>query len=648
MKIPSLISTIKEGDLQERARAARKDILTMTTVAGSGHPGGSMSTIDLLLSTLERSNLRPDNHTNFYRDHIVVSHGHVSPAVYAALVQYGFIEQNTVLGTYRLAGSLYQGHIERYLPGVDWTTGNLGQGLAAACGIALALKKGGDEIHTVYAICSDGEHAKGQIAEARHFAVHHGLDNLVVLIDFNGLQISGSVHDVMRVNIVEEYLAAGWNMQEIDGHDLSAIQEALETASSISGVPKCIVGKTILGKGVSFMENKPSFHGKALSEVEYIQALEELGYESELDIVKQHRATQIKGFPKRPLLHTQLAIDGGVRRVYPPDVMTDMRSGWGQALFDIGELNQNILVFDCDLSESVKTKAFAEAFPDRFVQAGVQEHATATIAGAASISDQLVFWADYGAFAVDEVYNQQRLNFINDANLKTVCTHCGIDVGEDGPTHQVVDTIGLLRNLPATRVLLPADPNQADALTRYMATTAGNMFMLMGRSKVPVILDKEGHPFYGETYVFKPGEWDWLREGDAGLIAAWGTMTSRALAAADEAKKYGIEVGVVSIPSLDQPSPNTLTKLRQVPWVITVEDHWAETGIGGWLSFLCMKHHITPRVTNLGATELPFSGSANDVYSLMGLNHQGILACIKEMAESINDQHVQQMQVSNP
>ena len=625
--------------LEARANAARRDILTMTTVAGAGHPGGSMSTIDMLLVAMERSNLRPGNHDVFDRDHIVISHGHVSPAVYAALAQYGFIERDAVLSTFRLAGSLYQGHIERYLPGVDWTTGNLGQGLAAACGFALALKKGGDSTHTVYVLCSDGEHAKGQVAEARRFAVHHGLDNLVVLIDGNGLQINGLVVDIMRVNIAPEYVAAGWNVLEIDGHDFAAIQVALEAAASTSGVPTCIVGSTILGKGVSFMENDPFFHGSALNESDHARALAELGYEPDLEHAARQRAVHTKGYPRRPTLHAIPDIDTGVRRVYAPDVMTDMRSAWGQALVDIGARNRNILVFDCDLSESVKTKAFAEAFPDRFVQAGVQEHATATIAGAASTSGQLVFWADYGAFAIDEVYNQHRLNGINDANLKTVCTHCGIDVGEDGPTHQVVDTIGLLRNLPGARVLLPADPNQADAMTRSMATTAGNVFMVMGRSKLPVIQNDAGEPFYGEAYAFTPGAWDWLREGRDGLIVAWGAMTSRALAAAHRAGQHGLAVGVVSIPSLDQPSGATLAKLRQVPWVVTVEDHWAETGIGGWLSFVCMKHGITPRMTHLGPTELPFSGAANDVYGIMGLDAAGILAAVRHLATPSSGEH---------
>lgn len=169
-------------------------------------------------------------------------------------------------------------------------------------------------------------------------------------------------------------------------------------------------------------------------------------------------------------------------------------------------------------------------------------------------------------------------------------------------------------------------------MTRAMATTSGNAFMLMGRSKVPVIQDDAGQPFYGESYAFEPGRWDWLRDGGDGLIVAWGVMTHRALAAADAAADHGIEVGVVSVPSLDPPSEGTLARLRRAPWVVTVEDHWPATGLGGWLSFVCMQHGITPRMAHLGPTVLPFSGAADAVYRIMGLDPAGILACVERMA----------------
>ncbi len=615
-----------------RSMEARGDVLTMTTVAGSGHPGGSLSTIDLLLAVLERTDLRPENQHELHRDHLVVSHGHVSPAVYAALAQYGFMDRDDLVATFRLAGSPYQGHVERYLPGVDWTTGNLGQGLAAACGIALALKKRGDHEHLVYALGSDGEQAKGQVAEARRFAIHHGLDNVVVLLDVNGLQISGSTDDIMAVAIEREYAAAGWRTTTVDGHDPAAIRAALAEAGPGTGTPLCILGRTVMGKGVPFIEHDPAYHGKALSAEEYDRGMRALGLEGAAEEARVRRAHATVGVAARAAPTHDLAVQAGERRVYPAGTDTDMRSAWGQALVDLGELNANMLVFDCDLSESVKTKAFATRFPERFIQAGVQEHATATIAGAASASGHLVFWAGYAAFVIDEVYNQQRLNGINEVDLKVVATHCGIDVGEDGPTHQIVDTVGLLRNLPDTTVLLPADPNQADAMTRHMAATRGRMFMLMGRSKTPVLEDAAGVARFGSEYAFTPGAWDVLRTGRDGLVVSWGAMSAHALAAAERAADTGIDVGVIAIPSLAPPTDDAMAAIGSPPWVITVEDHWPDTGVGAWFALTCLDRGLAlPRLERMGATTLPFSGAAKHVYGLMGLDRDGILARIMQM-----------------
>lgn len=619
-------------DHAELSRAARLDILTMTSVAGSGHPGGSMSTIDMLFGVLAASDLRPENAGEFYRDHVVVSHGHVSPAVYSALSSFGFIPREELLTTFRLAGSLYQGHVERYIPGVDWTTGNLGQGLAAACGIALALKSGSDQPHFVYVLCGDGEQTKGQIAEARRFARHHNLDNLAVLVDLNDLQISGRTEGIMRTDIGAEYRSAGWQVVEIDAHDHQAIATSLAAARQ-QGL-HCILGRSTMGRGVDFMEGVAKYHGQALGADDHARAIAQLGGISELDHWRKQRAGRRVQIPARSFDAAVLRHDGGARRIYPADAGTDMRSAWGQALVDLGEANRKMMVFDCDLAESVKTKAFAERFPERFVQAGIQEHATATIAGAASTSDHLVFWADYGAFAVDEVYNQHRLNGINHTNLKVVCTHCGIDVGEDGPTHQVVDTIGILRNLPATKILLPADPNQADAMTRFMAAEPGNMFMLMGRSKCPVLTDEGGAPIFGEGYGFTPGAWTIFGAGKDGAVAVWGAMVSQAVVATERVRRAGgPDYAVMAIPSLCAPDRVALDRLAAFPRVLTIEDHWPDTGMGAWLCLTARDAGITCPIRRIGVSQLPFSGKAEDVYRLLKLDADGIAQAIAGEAQ---------------
>ncbi|MGZ3589349.1 MAG: transketolase, partial [Thermodesulfobacteriota bacterium] len=211
--------------LSELGRLARGDILKMTTLAGSGHPGGSMSSIDFYLVLYSYANVHPQSPSDPNRDRIVISHGHTSPGVYAALGRIGFFPIEAALATFRKAGSPFEGHVEKGIPGVEWNTGNLGQGLSAACGFALGsnlLKKG---FH-VFVTMGCGEQQKGQISEARRFAIKYGLDNLTVIIDFNCRQISGVTQEIMPQDISKNFASDGWRVMEVDGHRFQEIYSA--------------------------------------------------------------------------------------------------------------------------------------------------------------------------------------------------------------------------------------------------------------------------------------------------------------------------------------------------------------------------------------------------------------------------------------
>ena len=196
----------------------------MTRVAGSGHPGGSLSSLEIYLVVFSHAELGGPE-----RDRIVVSHGHTSPGVYASLARLGHLPVDEVKAFFRKAKSPYEGHVVRGIPFIDWSTGNLGQGLSAGCGLALAGRVRQKHYHA-YVLMSDGEQAKGQVAEARRFAKKYGLSEITVVIDWNGIQISGSTDMVMPVNIIEDYLADGWDVIEADGHDMSELYRALRSA----------------------------------------------------------------------------------------------------------------------------------------------------------------------------------------------------------------------------------------------------------------------------------------------------------------------------------------------------------------------------------------------------------------------------------
>lgn len=264
-------------ELQAVAKEMRKDIIEMIYGAKSGHPGGSLSIADILAVLYwKEMNIDPKNPKMENRDRFVLSKGHAAPALYAALMEKGYISKD-LIPTLRRWHSPLQGHPDmKKLDGVEMSTGSLGQGLSAANGMALSSKIFKND-YRVYTILGDGELQEGQIWEAAMTAAHYKLDNLVAIVDYNNLQIDGKVTDVMDVYpVVDKFKAFNWNVIEIDGHNYEEIIKALDEARTVKEKPTVIVANTVKGKGVSFMENNPGFHGAAPNEEEYKKAMEEL------------------------------------------------------------------------------------------------------------------------------------------------------------------------------------------------------------------------------------------------------------------------------------------------------------------------------------------------------------------------------------
>ncbi|MBQ7128623.1 MAG: transketolase [Clostridia bacterium] len=268
-------STKKE--LEIFATKVRMGVIEGTYCAKAGHPGGSLSIADVLAYLYNgEMNIDPENSDSADRDRLVLSKGHAAPALYAALALKGYFSTDE-LKTLRHKGALLQGHPDmKHIPGVDMSTGSLGQGISAACGMAISGKMAGKD-YRVYTILGDGEIQEGQVWEAAMFAGFKKLDNLVAFVDFNNLQIDGKMTDVMSdLPIDEKFKAFNWNVINIDGNNLEEIENAYKQAREFKGKPTCIIGKTIKGKGVSFMEDVCSWHGVAPNEEQYNDAMKEL------------------------------------------------------------------------------------------------------------------------------------------------------------------------------------------------------------------------------------------------------------------------------------------------------------------------------------------------------------------------------------
>ena len=268
---------LEKQELEEMARQVRKGILEAVYSANSGHPGGSLSIADILTVLYFRQmNINPENPNWEDRDRLVLSKGHCSPALYSCLANRGFFSVEE-LKNFRNINSFLQGHPDKNkVPGVDMTTGSLGQGMSAANGMAIAGKMD-NKNYRVYCILGDGEIEEGQIWEAAMASNKYKLDNLCVIIDNNNLQIDGTIEEVMSsYPIDEKFRSFGFEVIKIDGHDIEEIIKAFEVAENVKGKPTCIIAKTIKGKGVSFMENQVGWHGKAPNEEQYLEAIKEI------------------------------------------------------------------------------------------------------------------------------------------------------------------------------------------------------------------------------------------------------------------------------------------------------------------------------------------------------------------------------------
>ncbi|WP_420208538.1 transketolase [Candidatus Electronema sp. JC] len=632
------LSSAELASLKEmRTRCARR-ILLSTSLAASGHPGGSLSSLDMLLVAYGILRHDPKTPRMEERDRFVASIGHISPGVYSVLAEHGYFNEEDFLAGFRRTGSGFPGHVESIVPGVEWDTGNLGQGLSTAVGMAHAFKLKGLN-NRVFCLMGDGEQQKGQIVEAIRHAVKYKLDNLTVLIDRNKLQICGSTEDIMPQCMQKLYGGLGFNAVKLEnGHDCNAIYKAMRDAyRNISGVPTVLIAQTVMGKGISFMENKAKYHGSTLPADDLAKALAELGVANDFEQWQEKRKQPVSGKSIMPPRADYPSVQAGEPIVYPVDKPTDCRSGYGNALTSLAQANNKagqppvIVGISCDLEGSVKMDGFHKHSPQAYLELGIQEHHAAGTAGAMSCEKLVTFFSTFGSFAVSEVYNQNRLNDFNHSNVKVVATHVGLDVGEDGPTHQCIDYLGLMKNYFRFSVFMPADPNQTDRIIRHIAVQPGNHFVGMGRSKTPTITREDGSIYYDADYVFTPGQADWLREGTDATIITYGALTPACIEAWKLLKQAGKSVGVLNMASLLPLDKDAVLAAAKRGPIVTVEDHHVETGLGASAAAVLIDNGLAPKMKRLGVQQYGGSGKPSDLYKQQGLDAESIAKTVLEM-----------------
>jgi len=601
---------------RELARQLRIDSIRCSTAAGSGHPTSSLSAADLM-AVLLAGHLRydfahPDDPAN---DHLIFSKGHASPLVYAVFKAAGAISDDELM-TFRKFGSKLEGHPTPVLPWVDVATGSLGQGLPIGVGIALAGKRPLEAPYRVWVLVGDSETAEGSIWEAFDHAGHEGLSNLTAILDVNRLGQRGPTELEWDMGAYAARVRAfGIDPIVIDGHDLAEIDDAYARARSAER-PTAVLARTIKGKGVSFLENKEGWHGKALDPDQAKEAIAELGGETRS---RTFPVTKPERWEPRPLQRT-----GSVSlKSYSESVAT--RKAYGEALAALGAARKDVVVLDAEVSNSTHAEDFKKTAADRFFEMYIAEQQMIAAAVGMQVVGLVPFASTFAAFFT-RGYDFIRMAAVSRADIRLAGSHAGVSIGEDGPSQMGLEDLAMMRAVHGSTVLYPCDGNQTARLVAQMADRKGITYLRTTREKTPVI--------YGPTEEFPIGWCKVVRgtEKDRVTIVAAGITLHEALKAYDVLGSQDIAVRVIDLYTVKPVDADALADAAKVTGgrFVVVEDHWPEGGLGdAVLAALAEKGIREIRYRHLAVRKMPGSGKPAELLDDAGLSTVHIVRAVK-------------------
>jgi len=484
-----------------------------------------------------------------------------------------------------------------------------------------------------YGIMGDGEAQEGQVHEMIHFAKQHKLNNLILFVDYNKVQLTASLKETIDIDIHKTFEAGHWEVIEIDAHNYQEIWSALSKAQNAEK-PVVIVGNSIMGKGVDFMEmtgenHQADWHGKAPKQEQIIEPLEKLTLIEEEENLLVELRKSITWKPAHadfPELLSPVQVNQGTPIRYSTDESVDCRTAYGKALLDLAKHNPEIIALTADLQGSVMTKFVAEELPAQYVECGIAEQHMISAAGGFSLDGYIPFASTFGAFISSRAKDQARVNDINNCNVKMVATHCGLSVGEDGPTHQAIDDSGSFLGMFNTMTIEPCCPNQTDAIIRYIASHYGNFYVRMGRHKFPMITKEDGTIFFDQNYQYTYGACHQVREGSDLTIAATGPCVHEALVAQAKLKESGISAEIIAVSSIKKFDQTLIDSIKKTKKVLTVEDHNTSSGLAGQLAAYLTENKIEINsYKSLGVDHYQLSGLSQELYHSAGIDSAGII-----------------------
>jgi transketolase len=595
--------TVRE--LVEAARMMRGYDLVSLCAAGSGHAGGTLSIMDVAAALyLHVANHDPMNPGWEDRDRIIWSTGHKAPSLYLGLAFAGFCKKEDVMLLRKLS-SPFQGHPHWLkLPGVEVSTGSLGQGLSIAVGIALAGRLNDKQFRT-FCIMGDGEQQEGQVWEAAMEAGHYKLDHLVGIIDNNRLQIDGLVADVMAVEPLQaKYESFGWRVVRIDGHDMTRVVDALNTQPDGSGRPLLILADTVKGKGVSFMENVAGWHGKAPNREEMVKGLTELGVAGEIpydDLLSRSARYQAA---VNETLSRKMPVFGRNHWWNSSESMRvkmePTRKGFGQSLAEHGD-DERVVCLGLDISGSITISDFYANRPQRkprWISMGIAEQSATSVAAGLAKEGKLPVFGTYATFAAARNLDQIRTSICyGNFNVLIAGAHGGVSVGPDGATHQALEDLFAMCGLPNMSVVVPCDVVETKKVTDYLLLKhIGPKYIRFAREATPVVTTVDTPFEFGKANVIRmrrraenfsdafetiPASTYENEEEDLTIIAC-GPMVPEAMRAAVILKEEGgLETRVVNMHTLKPLDTAAIVRAaKETGVVVTAEEH--QIGAMAW------------------------------------------------------------------
>ncbi len=608
----------REKSLPEIARLVRYHILTATTRAGSGHPTSSLSATELMTALFFGGTFRytvddPDHPNN---DRIVFSKGHASPLFYALWTAAGQLSEEEML-TYRQFNSPLEGHPTPRFRFVDAATGSLGQGLSIGLGMAINAKYLDKLPYRTYVLLGDSEMAEGSQWEAIQLASYYKLGNLIGIIDVNRL---GQRGETMYGHDLEAYQSRirsfGWHTVTVDGHSFSEIQAAFGEIREGTGQPTMIIAKTIKGKGVSFVEDKNGFHGKALSEDDLKKALGELGRVDRSMRGQIRRPEDLR--PQAPDTGKAGGID------YAGEDTVPTRNAYGNALNRIYPRYPGIVSIDGEVSNSTRAEYFKKEHPDRFFEMFIAEQNMAGAALGLSCRGKIPFVSSFAAF-LSRAYDQIRMSQYSGANIKFVGSHAGVSIGEDGPSQMGLEDLAFFRTLLDSVVLYPCDAVSAEKLVEAAAAHDGIVYIRTTRGATPILYDAEESFEIGGSKVLRQ------KDGDVATVAAAGITVREALEAAKALEKDGISIRVIDLYSVKPVDAQTLKRAAaETGLLITVEDHAAQGGLADAVREALSAEGVC--VHSLAVRRKPKSGKPQQLLDFEEIGREAIAAKVRELA----------------